>query len=992
MAAFCCPVSSGSFVIEFHIRQSPFLTAAHSGRLRCDGVAPCFGSSLSVLCCVCSLHWYGPETDFFCCWSWRVGFGQLLSPCFAWARPWLTDAQTSQDLCTAPAFRRPSISHFCSPLTAFSACCIPARSWDLQIPLAFCPRASHGHGIARPTDYQGLATLSPPFDASAYIQSSFPARAATVPDCAAYWCDAARIFLRSFLLLQLLAFMRLLCLAMPLQRGCHRANGIVRTCRGGLRGAPLVLALAVCLPLVQAAPRRAFAQQLSRTALAPLITDLDEDIPAAHDAPPSADFDEPDHGPAPALPNPISPTFSRVRSQGWEVPVSILTFQRQALHSCVHTACMKDAADVVDTVAEACDAEQQGLEFITVRPQPCLDHPVLLSTPVQHLQLSRVPICVEAHVLPGDAAHAEPRLWLDYFDSPLRLSDVETALANEWQPGYRVYVAGRRQFLTEAGTAIAPGDLLRIVRPRMTPPPAVTLEVKLASPSQYFRRLSVSGFPATPHDHRRYCLLQPLELPRLVQNAGLPDPGLLDQVMLSHAAAWPGPLRILWPNLRIHDLLVRGRQACAVAAAFPRNVTQFEPVIVDSRRVCHAVQVRATKVGTMTLAAFLDGIGLSLPDPDGLIIGGTVSFDPSTRAITVRPNDVVVLHYRSELDAPWDVTSDSCLEADPHGVSATTSSGSTVPAPTLNNARERSPRSMIGGHASSRKHAFSAPDMWQLLGAIGKKAYLLDPVAAAVRRISVIDVSLRCAEARALRAPVVLQDGELPPPQLEVARPEPLPPPHHDPPGSDEDGRSDSHSFLPDLLRIRVAVSSFQAPTRYHSLWYEDGEAPESLLVRANILLQDDPAFVSLLPVDPQPHPGCLTLILAPTWWRLAGIKPLFLVPPQPSLCAFVQPAFPGQAASDFVPSAAIPADSRCALQAPARGECFLEEDSVPVDLLEEASLLCLREEASPEPITLALPASTSGQSAAPPASHKGTRSHASARSQAGGPSSWIRL
>ena len=78
---------------------------------------------------------------------------------------------------------------------------------------------------------------------------------------------------------------------------------------------------------------------------------------------------------------------------------------------------------------------------------------------------------------------------------------------------------------------------------------------------------------------------------------------------------------------------------------FLPGVASHIPVLVDSRHVCHSIQVRAAKAGTMHIDAFLTGVGLPLPDSSRLNVTGTCSFDSCTRAITVQSRDVVVLEY-----------------------------------------------------------------------------------------------------------------------------------------------------------------------------------------------------------------------------------------------------------------------------------------------------------------------------------------------------------
>ena len=83
---------------------------------------------------------------------------------------------------------------------------------------------------------------------------------------------------------------------------------------------------------------------------------------------------------------------------------------------------------------------------------------------------------------------------------------------------------------------------------------------------------------------------------------------------------------------------------------------------------------------------------------------------------------------------------------------------------------------------------------------------------------------------------------------------------------------------LPDLLRVRVALASFQGPTVFSCLWTEEGESFEGFQTRAEILLNDDPSFLSVVPVDPQPASEFFTFLLCPKWWSLAGVRSFLLM------------------------------------------------------------------------------------------------------------------
>ena len=476
------------------------------------------------------------------------------------------------------------------------------------------------------------------------------------------------------------------------------------------------------------------------------------------------------HLPDVVPPHPSSPTFSRVRAQGWDVPVCIFHF-RDCRHTpvCILPACVMlmtwwilwRSPQMLDSRAWA------TMQFIL----SCLDYPVPLSAPVQHAQLLRVPVCAHSHVLsmrsPGFG-----------WSTSIPLCACQTLRPLSPMSGSQVPKCMWQQ---------KEGYSRRMVQPS-------TLETSFVS--------SALG---------RFLLLLPLLTPSLHSR---PTPAQTQRDRISR-----GPL--------------------ASAQALP--IATFG--ISDTRAVCFS---------------------------------GTVRFDADTS-------------YRNVVDeAGYSVSAASLELASP---------GSRMfPCVTWGGCLSRrrpagsGPRRLIGGASGGGQRTLSAHLMWDLWRRIGNKAYLADPVASALKCVHAVSRGLSCVGASAPFAPIVFQENEIPPPQYEVARPDPLPPPDPDSPAAHPaDHGSDSHSFLPELPRLKVVVVPFQGPTCYHSLWYEEGEGPKTLMLRANLLLQDDPSFVTLVPADPQPDAECLTLLLFPVWLRLVGIRRFLLKPPLPTQHAFVQ-------------------------------------------------------------------------------------------------------
>ena len=166
--------------------------------------------------------------------------------------------------------------------------------------------------------------------------------------------DMLDSLLRSLALLQLLSFCRIWAFAMPMRRRRPHCNRVVIAARRTLRGAPLCLAVAICLPFATAAPHMAcpsaFPSELrsaapddSAFASPPGVLTAEgshTDIARTAAATASVPCDSSHLGVS--VPDPDSPVFSRVRTVGWRVPVVILQYQRLPLTVSLHTAAVRD--------------------------------------------------------------------------------------------------------------------------------------------------------------------------------------------------------------------------------------------------------------------------------------------------------------------------------------------------------------------------------------------------------------------------------------------------------------------------------------------------------------------------------------------------------------------------------------------------------------------------------------------------------------------------
>ena len=584
----------------------------------------------------------------------------------------------------------------------------------------------------------------------------------------------------------------------------------------------------------------------------------------------------------------------------------------------------------------------------------------LLAASAFHRQVDRIPVCVQVHDVYGDI-HS----WMEYFDPAVRLQDVQDVLAEAWRPECKVYARDSLVALSDEPFTLRPGDLLRVLHPGAVRPALTSLDDRLARPDLYFRRLRVDGFPSTPDTPARECLLQPLECPRLLQYSYLPGPCLLEQVMLSHGDGAMGPLRLVWPAQQVESLRIRQHFVAHMAGAYPVRATARVPIFVDARAVGFSVQCKASFSGSMPLPAFLDSIGLFLPDHIKLSVSGSARFDRRSRHITVREADLVCLQYDTGLYISS--ADDAVVGSEPSGAQdgarppggARGQDGHAPPdGPNgPGGTRERSPRlAMSSGSTSARSGGRSGASRAVALvprRPMDAKAYLLDPIAAALRRVQIADFRLQLARSVDAWPVLLFQGSDLPLAQEPVAPPSPE---GSSPSLPDTSDAEDTARSLPDLLRVQVVLASFQGVTTRHTLWYEEDEDISGFVQRAGILLNDDPDFLAVLPADPQPSPLHFTFLLCPHWWRAAGLLPVVICCPRPGHFPFMAVAFPGQEAEAFLPQDAIPPSQSCDAYVPPtadRARTVLQADSVVADALVPAATIFLQPSLSPAAVAL---------------------------------------
>ena len=440
---------------------------------------------------------------------------------------------------TLPAFR---YSHPC--FTSWQIC---FRCSVLDFEFQRVDRPSGGHALLTPL----LVDEVPDVGASLSRRTAL-GRAAS--DATSAWLASSlsvlEVFVRSFLLLQLLAYVRLLLTAMPFCKRSPRTNQRLRRGRRVLSGAPFIIALAFCIPFVQAARH---------------VHETDPDNPSPLPAP-SASYSDSSAARPDSMPGP-SGECSSVSEQDWYFAVQLLAFQREA--RCTSVGCWECSTEdyLVEMAEDRFAVFTEGLRLVPVRPQPHSVAVVVLTIHPVCEALHLVPVCFQLHL-----RGMRYRIWQDHLPNYCSHADLVQALGAEWAPGSRILIGAARNSLgVESSTQLFPGDLVRIVPPGRHLVGAYTLAAKLAAPATHLGKVEEYGYPEEDRVSLAYALVQPLAAPVVVQYS----PPIrtascsLDEVLNTHASTEFGPTSIVWPDSLFRDALFFGKRVCSVAGAFP---------------------------------------------------------------------------------------------------------------------------------------------------------------------------------------------------------------------------------------------------------------------------------------------------------------------------------------------------------------------------------------------------------------------------------------
>ena len=750
-----------------------------------------------------------------------------------------------------------------------------------------------------------------------------------------FWPCDFEAWTRGFLLLQLCAFFRLWLFALPKRPHTRRRNSVLQSSRLVVRGAPLCLCLALCFTVASGAPPPEFsgsgiaslADNPANVACHSVELRPQHDLldPVPHQCPNR----ELDLLRAHCFAAPSSATFHPplLPEDSCFVPVRVLRYQSEALQMSVDVGVYKSPANFSAHVETELRASKRHCRFLVVDPQPSADYVALLAAPKSAERMFLVPVCIQLQ-----AGADMLRIWADLLDPDITYDGFRMSLGQDWPAGARIFVGGSSCQLGEYTSArLTPGTLVRILAPGRPIRALATLETKLRYHDQHLRDVIAEGYPADDYRPHRYGLLQPLSEARSVDFSPISGMQALDSVLNSHSDLDFGPTAVFWPAAQPDRHFVRGRPVDKTAAAFPVSCTTRCPLFIDGRAVGTPFQVYAAPSGWMLVRDLFNSIGLTVPWSESLQLSGTVQSSVDRRAVQVESAALLVLRYSHPEDGRSGVVhlddSDSQDGSDDgpsrsapdgHGTQPAIASGSSCPeakrfrSSTIPPASDSATRLVALRVDSGEKHISShtQPGL-----AHDTRNRCIDDHAHALRHTedaSVTQTNVPRAPGSAYHspffstemglamlnaAPLVYQEGDFPPDPLVVSA--------TGAPGQNGGDQAPAEGAADDdLKRVPVAVLTFQSPSRQHTLWVSGQEPLASVLVRANILLNPDPAVMDLVPADPQPPVEHFVLVLVPKWWPQAGVRPFVCMLNLPGRQPFAHAVFHSEDLDASLPQA----------------------------------------------------------------------------------------
>ena len=720
-------------------------------------------------------------------------------------------------------------------------------------------------------------------------------------------CAAATALLRTFVLLQLLAFLRLLLVGAAV-RGRNRGRRPLRsrwsrTIAGSLKGAPLALAICFCVPSVRAVATPGSAAWSSFVRHSDVDWCLLPDPWAAF----SVEFVGPIRTlaglvtldvegaiPVPEPPEPRLHTAMRFAAE-------VLHYQRSPSFSFHSTHTVSDLDDLVAEVLEQIDLDATGDILVAVVPQPFTDRPVFLAPPARTDVTFAVPVCVQVAV-----RGARPVYWLDFVGSLCPYSEVRDLAGSRFCPGMILRVGSDDTALFEGDSFTATrGMLLRFDFPGRRARAVAELPRLLRTPHASFADIEEEGTPESFAVDGSTCVLCRQALPELVNiNRQATDEQAL-QIIASRIPVPSQGVQVVRPEAAIRDVFVRGNGAERSLAILPIDRRGLVGVFIDARDIAVTLKCVLLVQRRWLVSELLEAIGAHCHAPIRVVASNGSCATSVQGAISLTQNVVLTFscHLYPGVGCPAgdDVISPGIAsEIAGSGPSAKT----TVPAascslgsgPALGWSSDAAPTT------SQQCSVFATPSDWCCPAPVAPPLPLPAPLSYAAG-----GAYKRFCDGEEHVCALLYNEG----PGANV----PILAPASD---SDDDSRGSADgSPMEDVgqheeteWRILCAILSYQARPRYNTLFVGRDERLVDVLERAQILLLPPDGSLRLVLVDPSPLYFMLTFIVYPAWWSRAEFTAFLLSWSEDDLPPFVEIGRADSVLGDFFPDSSMQPES----------------------------------------------------------------------------------
>ena len=765
------------------------------------------------------------------------------------------------------------------------------------------------------------------------------------------WCTAMwQSWVRSFVLLQLIALIRLLIIGFLCNssRPCRRERSKIARCiHTALKGAPCALALCVCIPVAGAMPAPGSVHPLHTAPFdaphclptlnlwSPLTADF-----VFQGRPLDGDVTLDVEGTVPLVPN-VGPPADNMRFVS-----EILHFQRSSSFAFHHTGAVHDVDSLADEVLEQIALDATDERLIAVHPQPCTDRPVFIASHIRHDITDDVPVCVEVEVRGSRSI-----FWMDFVPTHCSYSEARDLLGELFWPGMVLRVGESSGPLFEDDSCmVRPGMLVRFTLAGRSPRASVALEALMRNPTDVFADIDEEGAPEYFAAPGASCVLQSMTPPTVLtvrRHATLNE--VVDTVS-RRIATPPAGFTVTAPRARIFDVFLRGSGVERVIGVKSQSTEAPVGVFVDARDLAVPVKLVQLPPRVWTASEIAAAVGIHCKAPIQVTNSRGGRATSAQGRITVCDADVLtfscLLYPDTGERSDDDVGSRSLHVAGRphHGASSVPGHLSGCPSHARLTSAGDTPSADRPDHiANSQQRGNRTADSQMTCASAGCSSnagfITTDSEALSCRGPSVSGLALRgpeecSSEARHVPPGADRSVDQSPGPDVPMllasdftARhemavgevhvpvvfdgPEALP--HVDLTtglDSDVEGASPAHdesaqateSEAETEWRILCAVHAFQRRPRYCTLFVARDENIMAVLERAHIILLPPDGSLKIVLVDPSPFRRMLTFIAYPAWWTAADVRPFLLSWTGDGIPPFVEIGRQGSVFSDFLP------------------------------------------------------------------------------------------